>query len=61
MGCNEKKEEVKEYRYEKPKQEESIPVKMIKSPDGNLYFPSNIHRPKSNRDSVVWVSSSDLK
>jgi len=60
-GCNEAKEESKEPKLEKPKETLELPVQMIKSPDGSYYFPENIHRPKSDKDSLVWVKPSDLK
>jgi hypothetical protein len=48
---------------EKPKLEEpqEMPTQLIKSPDGNYYFPESIHRPKSDQDSLVTVYPSDLK
>lgn len=61
FGCREPKEEVKEVKYQQPKEAVRLPVQMIKSPDGTLYFPENIHRPKSDGDSVVMVYPSDQK
>lgn len=68
-SCQEKKEETTQTDNTQPQVQKvqkvqkvyEVPVEMIKSPDGQVYFPENIHRPKSDRDSVVWVKPSDLK
>ena len=65
-SCQEKKEETTQTDNTQPQVQKvqkvyEVPVEMIKSPDGQVYFPENIHRPKSDRDSVVWVKPSDLQ
>ena len=44
-----------------PAKSQELPVQMIKSPDGHLYFPDNYHRPRSDKDSLVMVYPSDIK
>ncbi|MEJ7557088.1 MAG: hypothetical protein WKF66_02195 [Pedobacter sp.] len=65
-SCQEKNKETTQTdniqpQAQKVQQVYEVPVEMIKSPNGQVYFPENIHRPKSDRDSVVWVKPSDLK
>lgn len=57
-SCQQEKQSVKAPEV---KAVAELPLQMIKSPDGTLYFPENIHRPKSDRDSLVTVYPSDLK
>jgi hypothetical protein len=57
-SCQQPKEEPKQVPV---KEVIEYPTEMIKSPDGNYYFPDNIHRPKSDNDSLVLVYPSDLK
>lgn len=62
LSCTHQQEEQKQ-KVKQPEITETreMPVEMIKSPDGNYYFPNNIHRPKSDKDSLVTVYPSDLK
>lgn len=65
-SCQEKKEDTTQTNNTQPQPQKvqqvyEVPVEMIKSPDGQVYFPENIHRPKTDSDSVKWVKPSDFK
>lgn len=61
VSCEQKKDTPIQTDPVKPKETVELPVQMIKSPDGHYYFPNNYMRPKSDRDTLVWVKPSEVR